>query len=364
MEQTDPLFSANFMIKHRYFKIGCVFLVIFVGLLTGITTYFLRTPLITSDQGIRYTVREGSSFKVVIDELHSRHVIKHPILFLLYIRLKNVSHELKAGEYYFSKGTTPPKMLHQLITGSGMIYHSFTIISGWNFSQVRQALAHEANLHHTIENLKDTEIMAQLDHADLHPEGQFYPDTYFFVEGSSDISLLQRAFKTMQEKLHVAWEHRQPNLPFKNSYEALIAASIIEKEYYLEEELPVIAGVMVNRLRKNMLLQFDPTVIYGAGDNFDGTIRRTHLLANNPYNTYIHKGLPPTPISMPSLDAIHATLHPEQHNYFYFVAKGNGAHQFSETLDQHNIAVTLARKDKSFFNFVLVQHYFLKAFAG
>jgi UPF0755 protein len=181
--------------------------------------------------------------------------------------------------------------------------------------------------------------MLHLGAANLKPEGEFFPETYYFTKGNSDLILLKHAFKAMQSKLNDAWSKRASALPYKNAYEALIAASLIEKEAYLSKERPIIAGVLVNRLKKEMLLQFDPSVIYGLGERYTGKLSKANLLENTAYNTYLHKGLPPTPIAMPSLASISAALHPEQNDYYYFVAKGDGSHQFSKTLLEHNAAV-------------------------
>lgn len=324
---------------------------------------FLYTPLITDEPGMRYTVREGASLHSVIDDLTLQHVVTHPFLFKLLVRIKGVEYELKAGGYLFPKGTTPPKMLHQITTGTGIIYYTFTIIPGSTFKDVRNALQRNPNLNHTLSNMIDAEVMRRLDHPELQPEGEFFPDTYFFSKGSDDIALLKRAFKLMQDKLNMAWQHRAPGLPFKTPYEALIGASIIEKEAYLETELPKMAGVMVNRLRKNMLLQFDPTVIYGLGERYDGKIHKTDLATDTPYNTYKHKGLTPTPISMPSLLAINAIMHPASHDYYYFVAQRDGSSQFTQHLSEHNEAVAQVRSTKWFFNTALARYYLLKLFS-
>ena len=181
--------------------------------------------------------------------------------------------------------------------------------------------------------------MNRLGDAALAPEGQFFPETYYYTKGSSDLVILKRAFDLMQSNLKEAWETRSPNLPYKNVYEALIAASLIEKEAYFDAERPVIAGVLVNRIRKNMLIQFDPTVIYGLGLRYNGKIHKQDLLENTPYNTYVHKGLPPTPIAMPGRTSINAALHPDNTDYLYFVARSDKSHQFSKTLFEHQAAV-------------------------
>lgn len=324
---------------------------------------FLYYPIISTEPGLKYAVRDGASLRTVIDDLYAKKIIKHPLYFMLLVRLKGVSHELKAGVYLFPKGTTSSSLLHQIVTGSGMMYYTFTLVPGWNFKDVRKALLENPRLRHDTKNTSDTEIMTRMGDSTHLPEGNFFPDTYYFSDGTSDIIVLKRAYKSMQDKLEKAWQHRAANLPFKTSYDALIAASIVEKEAYLAKELPRIAGVMVNRLHKNMRLQFDPTVIYGLGSRYDGKIHRKDLLEDTPYNTYVHTGLPPTPISMPSLGAIQAVMNPEVHGFYYFVAAGDGSHQFSAQLGDHQKAVSAARKIVvGYFNGKLVEKYLMKVF--
>jgi len=325
---------------------------------------FLHTPLITDEHGFKYTVHPGVSTRAVINDLYLQNIIKYPVFFKVLLRLKKFKGsptQLKAGEYVFPKGSTPLDVLNQMILGSGILYHSFTIVEGWNFRQLEEALAEENHLHHTLQSLTNATLMAELKHPELEPEGQFFPDTYYFVEGTSDVALLKRAFRRLQQKLELAWLNRAPDLPYKTPYEALTAASLIEKEAYYPTELPIISGVLVNRLKKQMLLQFDPTVIYGMGIKYSGKIHKGDLHRNNSYNTYVKKGLPPTPICMPALEAIQAALHPEQHDYLYFVAKGDGSHQFSRTLVEHYKAVAMAKKFKpGFYNLPLVRYYLLQ----
>jgi UPF0755 protein len=343
-------------------------LLIAVAVLGGVFTHawqnFLKTPLVSAVQGFQYKVRIGSSYKNVSTDLHQQHVLKYPFMFNLLFRIRGDTHHLKAGEYLFPYGATPDKMMDQMVQGTGMILHSFTIVPGMNFRQIRQALNKDHALAHTSMNLSNATIMKRLGQPNVNPEGLFFPDTYYFVADASDMVILKSAYTAMQQKLENAWAHRAPDVPFKNSYEALIGASIIEKEADIKEELPIIAGVMVNRLKRDILLQFDPTVIYGVGSHFNGTIYRTELLSkSNLYNTYVHKGLTPTPISMPSMEAIDAVMHPDENNYLYFVARGDHmTHQFSQTLAEHTAAVKAAKKYRSgYFNGQLVKDYLLKS---
>ena len=326
---------------------------------------FIHTPLNIGDQGFRYQVHLGSSFKSMATDLTNQHVLAQPYFFTWLVIYRHAVHNLKAGEYFFAKGTTPDRLITQVVTGTGMIFHAFTIVPGTTFHQLRLALNSSRELAHTTVNLSDAAIMQRLGQPKLNPEGLFFPDTYYFVVDSSDIVLLRRAFAAMQNKLYLLWATRSPNLPFQTPYEALIAASIIEKEAHLKQELPKIAGVMMNRLHQNIVLQFDPTVIYGVGSRYTGVIHQSDLHNDNPYNSYLHKGLPPTPISLPGLAAIDAVLHPEANDYLFFVATGvGGAHQFSRTLAEHMQAVAAAADHKyhgGFFNTALIEKYVMKS---
>jgi UPF0755 protein len=345
-----------------------VILAVLVLLLTGLIFWvrFLFTPLVTDEQGYQYTVQPGATLKSVGDDLYFKNIIKDRVLFYLLVHLRRHGCHLKAGEYLFPKGTTPSTLLKQILTGSGLVYHKFTIVPGWSFRQLCAAMLQESHFHHLLQDLSGQALMKRLGSSVQDPEGQFYPDTYYFVGGSSDVSLLKRAFQAMQEKLEAAWQGREAGLPLDTSYQALIIASLIEKETEYDVERPVIAGVIINRLRKKMLLQIDPTVIYGMGTRFDGTIHKKDLLENTRYNTYVHKGVPPTPIAVPGLESLMAVMHPQHHDYLYFVAKHgkDGPHQFSRTLAEHYVAVAASRKARqSFFNNALIRYYLLKLFA-
>lgn len=344
--------------------------------ISGVFGYFYLFPIVTHSAGLKYTVRPGTTTKSLVEDLYQKQIIHNPILFNILIHLKgNAVHKLKAGQYLFPKWTTPNNLIDQITAGKGMIYYSFTIVNGWKFHDLLDALQHEEKLKHLTMHLNNLEIMNALGLPNEKPEGQFYPATYYFFDGSSDLSLLRRAYHLMQKKLNDAWQNRDPNLPYKKPYDSLIAASLVEKEAYLNEERPLIAGVLINRLEKHMLLQFDPSVIYGMGDKYKGKITRQDLLKVTPYNTYTNRGLPPTPIALPSVESILAVLHPAKHDYYYFVARGNGAHQFSRTLKEHNAAVTaiekhhvlpvrVSEKNKNeFFNWHLVQKYILELVA-
>jgi len=298
---------------------------------------YLDTPLAVSAPKI-VLVEKGSSFRRVASRLALDGVLDKPDWLAFYVRIRQLGHLLKAGEYQLDPGVTPRQLLEQLIAGKSITYN-FTIIEGSTFSQLKAALAQSAHLSHQIEGLSDGEVMLQLGLVDKHPEGMFLADTYQFQRGMSDLDLLRRAAKLLQSELDSAWQGRAEKLPYKSAYEALIMASIVEKETGLSSERPLIAGVFVRRLNKSMRLQTDPTVIYGMGESYKGNIRKSDLLRPTPYNTYTINGLPPTPISMVGREAINAALHPEDKKWLYFVAKGDGSHQFSATLVQHNKAV-------------------------
>lgn len=324
-----------------YLKTVCLTLaVFFIGLAIWLSSVlFLST--VPQKEGVVYNLKQGTSKKTFVAEVASQNIIRHPWIFTLYTSFFPTA-QLKAGEYLFPKGASAASIWRQVTTGVGSVHHAFTIVPGWTFVQLKQTLAETDDIKHTITNLTDQQIMQQIGFPNVLPEGEFYPDTYYYTKDMADTVILKRAYRLMQKKLNAAWQTRDPNSFFKTPYDALIAASIIEKEAYLSSERPTIAGVLINRLKSDMLLQFDPTVIYGMGASYQGKIYKSDLVQDTPYNTYVHKGLPPTPIAMPSLSSINAVLHPEQHSFLYFVAKGDGSHQFSQTLLEHHSAVAEA----------------------
>lgn len=335
-----------------------IFLFFLIGLASSVVFLIFKST-VSQNFGMQYTVQTGATIQSVEADLQSQQIISHPFLLRFLVLMHGKNHRLHSGEYLFVKGSSPYRIVHQLMTGTGLVQHPFTIIEGWNFKQIRNALNNEPLLQHYTQGLTDTEIMKSLG-LNVNPEGQFFPDTYFYTYGYSDLILLKRAYKKMQSHLTTAWNSRSANLPFKNSYEALIAASLVEKEAHASEERPIIAGVLINRLRKNMRLQFDPTVIYAMGNAYSGTIYKKDLISESPYNTYMHEGLPPTPIASPSLSSINAVMHPDNNDYLYFVAKGDGHHEFTSNLSAHHEAVSNAKitvKQRPFFNSTLVKEY-------
>ncbi|MET0050213.1 MAG: endolytic transglycosylase MltG [Candidatus Thiodiazotropha sp.] len=320
--------------------IGTTVFVVSILLAWGWMEYdgFIGTPLTLPDEGVDYVLAPGTSVRALAEDLSQKGILQKPILFEILVRWSGQASGLKAGEYHVPKGTTPPELM-QIFTSTKVVQHALTLIEGWTFKQMMQSIRENPVLQHTLNEGDPASIMQQLGLQETHPEGLFYPDTYHFPKGTSDRDYLLRAYQRMQEVLQRAWAGREEGLPLETPYEALILASIVERETGLPEERGKIAGVFVRRLQKGMLLQTDPTVIYGMGDAYNGNIRKRDLRQDTPYNTYVRKGLPPTPIAMPSGAAIQAVMHPEKGNALFFVATGDGGHVFSDTLDAHNKAV-------------------------
>ena len=300
--------------------------------------YFLLTPVALPATPFEFNVKSGATLTRVAQQLAQADVIQHPFVFTLAARLAGKGSALKAGNYSLEAALTPWELLLKLTKGD-VSQNEIKFIEGWNFRQLRQALDNTPNLQHDTRGLSDAQIMSRLGWPNQHPEGRFFPDTYFFSSGMSDLAILARAHKLMQIQLENVWRERATYLPYKTPEEVLTMASIVEKETGQANERPLIAGVFVNRLRIGMLLQTDPTVIYGLGEHFDGNLRKRDLLADTPYNTYTRGGLPPTPIAMPGLAALQAAVNPAATKALYFVARGNGYHKFSATLSEHNQAV-------------------------
>ncbi|MEQ1739443.1 MAG: endolytic transglycosylase MltG [Methyloglobulus sp.] len=290
-------------------------------------------------------IEKGDSFATITRKLLAQDIVINPFWFKAIAFQKGMLSNLKAGEYKLTPGLTIPQILTIIAEGRAIKY-AITFPEGWSLKEILLAIGQAPNLQKSLPNLSLAEIASQLGISEKNPEGWFFPDTYYFEKKASDVSILKRAHKKMQEVLQEEWQHRELDLPYKVPYEALIMASIVEKETGAKSERATIAGVFIRRLTKGMLLQTDPTVIYGMGDKYKGNIRANDLTTPTPYNTYVIQGLPPTPIAMPGRDAIHAALHPDKGNSLYFVAKGDGSHQFSETLAEHNRAVNNFQKHK------------------
>ena len=259
-------------------------------------------------------------------------------LLYAWFRLSGQDRLIKAGNYEIPPGTTPYALLQKLARGEESL-RALTLVEGWNFRQVRAALARDDTLKPDTAGLSDAAIMERLERPGVHPEGRFFPDTYTYAKGASDLAVLRRAMHAMDRRLEAAWSQRDSDTPLKSAEQALILASIVEKETGRASDRGLVAGVFANRLRVGMLLQTDPTVIYGLGEKFDGNLRKKDLQTDTPWNTYTRAGLPPTPIAMPGKAALLAAVQPERTRALYFVAKGDGSSQFSESLDEHNRAV-------------------------
>ena len=299
---------------------------------------FRENPMPVGDESKVVIITPGMSLNTVARDLQQQELVRNHRMFVWMARLGGKAGKIQAGEYEVTPGMTPPQLLQQMVEGKVRQY-SITLVEGITFREMLQQLEDNPLLKHELSGLDGAAVMAKIGHPDENPEGRFLPETYHFPRGLSDVEFLRRAYRAMQERLEFEWQGRAEGLPLKSAYEALILASIVEKETGLESERRQIAGVFVRRLKKRMRLQTDPTVIYGLGLDFDGNLRRRDLLNDTPYNSYTRHGLPPTPIALPGADAIHAAVHPDDGNTLYFVARGDGSHQFSATLEEHNRAV-------------------------
>ncbi len=320
--------------------LGLLILIFSILLAWGWIEYehFVENPLNLPQTGMIYNLEPGSSVHSLAADLADSGVIQQPLMLRLYARLSQQAGSLKAGEYQIPADATPGQLLAILSSGK-VVQHTLTLVEGWTFMQMMKAINRHGALEHRLLDMSEKEIMQHIGYPEEHPEGRFYPETYHFPRGTSDAEFLLRAYLKMQKVLEIEWEKRESDLPLKTPYDALILASIVERETALPEERPRIAGVFIRRLQKGMRLQTDPTVIYGMGEAYNGNIRRQDLTTDTPYNTYIHKGLTPTPIALPSGAAIQAVCQPQAGNELYFVATGDGGHYFSATLDEHNQAV-------------------------
>lgn len=298
---------------------------------------WLKTPLHISEHGYIYELRQGQSLGHLANDLGRAGLLSHPRLLRLYARI-NSANRVHAGEYFFPHGTTPESLLQKLIRGDVILYQ-VTFVEGWTAKQALAALEKTEKIQHQLVGKSTAQQLALLGIPVDDLEGWIFPDTYRFSRNTSDVEILQNAYRKMQSLLDTEWEKRAPNLPYKNIYDALIMASIVERETGHHSERDQIAGVFVRRLQRGMKLQTDPTVIYGMGDSYKGRITRKNLEEPTTYNTYVIQGLPPTPISLPSAASIKAALNPAHGDALYFVAKGDGTSEFSNSLDAHNQAV-------------------------
>ena len=305
--------------------------------------FWSNQPLIGANQtAIAFAIEPGSGVRSIAEQVNrqtlQKQVAVNPLLLEMLARATDKATKLKAGNYELKPGATPMGLLSQMTRGE-FAQESLAIIEGWTFKQMRQAIAQHPALKHDTVALTDADLLAKITTNFTVPEGLFFPDTYLFGKGVSDLTIYRQAHSTLLKKLDTAWQKRNVTLPYKTAYEALTMASIIEKETGQRGERGMIAGVFVNRLRNGMLLQTDPTVIYGMGEKYRGTIYKSDLLRDTPYNTYTRAGLPPSPISLPGKAALNAALNPEKTEALYFVARGDGSSVFSNDLPAHNRAV-------------------------
>jgi UPF0755 protein len=288
---------------------------------------------------VQFSLKHGSGLRSAARQLETVGAVASSWRFEMLARAVGLANRIQAGNYEISADITPYQLLVKVTSGDHR-QDKLTIVEGWTFRQLRAAVDAHPALRHDLGSLREGDIAQRLGISSVSPEGLFFPDTYFFVNGTSDLAVLQRAHRMMQSQLNTVWQGRETGLPIESPYEALILGSIVEKETGQGSERSMIAAVFINRLRLGMKLQTDPTVIYGLGEGFDGNLRKRDLITDTPFNTYTRNGLPPTPIAMPGLGALNAALHPAKTKALYFVARGDGTSKFSESLAEHERAVT------------------------
>lgn len=322
-----------------------VFILVSLGVFSAWFYQLATTPIKYPVSTIEFSIEPGSSLRNIARQLTEADILPDEWSFILLAHITGHNASLKAGDYQLSSDLSPLGLLEYLAQGKVRQY-AITFLEGWTFSQLRNILNEHPALRHESGKLDDLELLRAIGAKESRAEGLFFPDTYFFTRNSSDLTILKRAYQAMQQHLETAWLARQDSLPLKNQYEGLILASIIEKETGANRERAQIAGVFINRLRLNMRLQTDPTVIYGMGNKFDGNLRKIDLQTDHEYNTYTRSGLPLTPIAMPGLASIQAAFNPATTDELYFVARGDGTSQFSSTLAEHNRAVLKYQKNR------------------
>jgi len=305
--------------------------------------YYLTRPLALPALPVEFSLSQGTSLKGAARQMQQAGILPNEWMFAWLARLLGKSTQIKAGNYQLAANVSMLELMN-IVTKGQVAQGELSIIEGWTFNQFRAALNDSPAIRHDSASLTEAEILQRIGAVEKQAEGLFFPDTYHFSSGTSDLVLLKQAYQTMQVHLQKSWDSRAPGLPLKTPYQALILASIVEKETGQARDRGMVAGVFINRLRLGMMLQTDPTVIYGIGKKFDGNLRKRDLLADTPYNTYKRAGLPPTPIALPGLAALQATLHPTSTNALYFVSRGDGSSEFSATLMQHNRAVDRYQK--------------------
>ena len=309
----------------------------------GWLAWFATHPVALTTDPLEFEIRPGFGLRAVAQEMAAAGVGFAPWQFSLLGRVAGRATEIKAGSYELTAGQTPWAILEKLTRGD-VTQAEIVFVEGWTFRQLRAALDAHPYVRHDTVGIADRELLVRIGTQENHPEGLFFPDTYLFAKQSSDLRILRRAYDAMHRQLSAEWLGRDPTVPYRTPYEALIMASIVEKETGLATDRPMVASVFANRLRRGMLLQTDPTVIYGLGEHFDGNLRKRDLMADTPYNTYTRSGLPPTPIALPGLASLQASMHPPASDSLYFVARGDGSSAFSRSLDEHNRAVSRFQK--------------------
>lgn len=307
-------------------------------ILAGLFAYYAHSPIPLERTPFEFSLKQGSSLKSAASQIGKAGGLNNQWLFVMLGRTMGKAAQIKPGNYQLEREVTPLQLL-SIISKGQIAQSSLTIIEGTTFRQLRAMLNAEPTLRHDSASLSDEEILKRIGASETVAEGLFFPDTYNYASGSSDLIVLKRSYQLMQRVLREHWEARDSGLPFETPYQALILASIVEKETGQPSDRPMVASVFVNRLRKNMRLQTDPTVIYGIGEKFDGNLRKNDLLRDSPYNTYTRSGLTPTPIALPGAASIRAVMHPAESKALYFVARGDGSSQFSDNLIDHNNAV-------------------------
>jgi len=317
-----------------------LFMLVVVGGLgaAGYCGWYATTPVAVGSLPAAFDVAPGTRLRAAAVRIEEAGVAIGRLQFELLARALGRAEDVKAGSYELTAAPTPLELLDKLTRGD-VSQAEVRFIEGWTFRQMRAALDAHAFVRHDIAALSEAELLQKLGARETLAEGLFFPDTYLFAKGGGDLHVLQRAYRAMQRHLAREWQARDPSLPYKTPYEALIMASVIEKETGRSSEREMIAGALVNRLRIGMMLQVDPSVIYGLGEAFDGHLKKIHLLTDGPYNTYTRAGLPPTPIAAPGLASLRAALRPAKTGALYYVARGDGSSEFSRTLDEHNRAV-------------------------
>lgn len=304
----------------------------------GGSIWWINTPIPLKSSPLDVQIREGSGLRAALKQIDEAGAQISPVPFIALARLMGSEKGIKAGSYELAAPLTPLDLLDKLVRGD-VSQSEVVIPEGWTFRQIRARIDAHPQIRHDSQGLTDIEILSRLGIAEANPEGWFFPDTYLFDKRSSDLAIYARAYRSMKRRLDRAWSGRDAGSPLKSPYEALILASIIEKETGRNADRALVGAVFLNRLRRGMMLQTDPTVIYGLGERFDGNLRKQDLLADTPYNTYTRPGLPPTPIAVPGEASLRAALHPQASDALYFVARGDGSSQFSSKLDEHNRAV-------------------------